>query len=230
MFGYTAEEVVCKPVTILIPADRQNEERKILERIGRGEHVEHYETVRERKDGSLVAISDTVSPIKNIEGRIVGASKIARDITERKRAEARKKILMAELTHMNRIATAGLLSASIAHEVNQPLASIAFNAETARLLLAYEKPDIDEARDALDEIETASHRAHRIIANIRSMLRKEAADKSKVDINKVIWTIMDLVFADMRKHQIELKMELNDQVPSVLANHVQIQQVILTWS
>jgi PAS domain S-box-containing protein len=125
LFGYTAEEAVGKPVTILIPPDRQQEERTILEQIGRGERIEHYETVPQRKDGSLIAISLTISPIKDVEGRIVGASKIARDITERKQAEARENMLMAELTHMNRVATAGMLSASIAHEVSHPLASIA---------------------------------------------------------------------------------------------------------
>ena len=93
MFGYTAEEAVGQSVTILIPPDRQHEERTILERIGRGERIEHYETVRQRKDGSLIAISLTVSPIKNLEGRIIGASEIARDITERKHAEARENML-----------------------------------------------------------------------------------------------------------------------------------------
>jgi len=190
MFGYTAEEAVGQSVTILIPPDRQHEERTILERIGRGERIEHYETVRQRKDGSLIAISLTVSPIKNVEGRIVGASKIARDLTERKDAEARENMLMAELTHMNRVAAAGVLSASIAHEVNQPLLSIAVNAETVRLLLASEKPDIDEARDALDEIVTASHRASQIITDLKSMFRKETGDKFEVDINRVIRTVM----------------------------------------
>jgi len=87
IFGYTADEVIGKPVTILIPADQVNEEPSILARIRAGERVEHYETVRARKDGSLVEISLTVSPIKDGAGTIIGASKIARDISERKRAE-----------------------------------------------------------------------------------------------------------------------------------------------
>ena len=227
MFGYTAEEAVGQSVTILIPPDRQHEERTILERIGRGERIEHYETVRQRKDGSLIAISLTVSPIKNVEGRIVGASKIARDLTERKDAEARENMLMAELTHMNRVAAAGVLSASIAHEVNQPLLSIAVNAETVRLLLASEKPDIDEARDALDEIVTASHRASQIITDLKSMFRKETGDKFEVDINRVIRTVMGLVSADLQKHDIELKLELTNRLPSILSSHVELQQVIL---
>jgi PAS domain S-box-containing protein len=89
LFGYKSEEVVGKPITILIPLNRQHEEPKILTRIRRGERVDHYETVRRRKDGTLVDISLTVSPVKDDRGRISGASKIARDITERKRSEAR---------------------------------------------------------------------------------------------------------------------------------------------
>ena len=88
LFGYTAEEAIGKPSTLLIPPDRIDEEPGILERAGRGESVEHYETVRQRKNGSLLDISLTVSPIRDADGRIVGAAKIARDITDRKRAEA----------------------------------------------------------------------------------------------------------------------------------------------
>ncbi len=99
IFGYTAEEVIGKPVTILIPPDRHEEEPTILERIRRGERIEHYETVRIRKDGSRVDISLTVSPVKNAEGKIIGASKIARDITERKRNEAQIAILAREAEH-----------------------------------------------------------------------------------------------------------------------------------
>jgi PAS domain S-box-containing protein len=99
LFGYRADEVIGKSITILIPLDRLDEESEILERIGRGARIDHYETLRRRKDGSLVEISLTVSPIKNAEGRIVGASKIARDITERRRSQERQQLLIAEIKH-----------------------------------------------------------------------------------------------------------------------------------
>ena len=99
LFGYTTEEVFGRPVTLLIPADRPDEEPMILERIRRGEKIDHYETVRQRKDGSLVDVSLTVSPIKSKEGQIIGASKIGRDITERKRAQARQELLLREMNH-----------------------------------------------------------------------------------------------------------------------------------
>src|ERR1700683_233836 len=82
IFGYAAEEAIGRPITIVIPHDRHDEERAILTRIRRGERIEHFETVRQRKHGSLIFVSLTVSPVKNAEGKIVGASKIVRDITE----------------------------------------------------------------------------------------------------------------------------------------------------
>ena len=99
LFGYTPGEVIGRPVSILAAPDRENEMPAILARIGRGEKVDRYETVRRRKDGSLVDISLTVSPIRDETGRIAGASKIARDITERKRVEERQQMLTAELSH-----------------------------------------------------------------------------------------------------------------------------------
>ena len=99
LFGYTAEEVIGRPISILAPPDRENEMPANLERIRRGEKVDRYETVRRRKDGSLVDISLTVSPIRDATGRIVGASKIARDITARKQVEERQRMLTAELSH-----------------------------------------------------------------------------------------------------------------------------------
>jgi len=226
LFGYSAEEAVGQPIAMLIHEDRYNEERKILERIGRGERVEHYETVRKRKDGSSIFISLTTSPVKNSEGRIVGASKVARDITDRKHAEAREKMLMAELTHMNRVATVGEVSASIAHEINQPLTVISLDAEAVRLSLSSMKLD-DDLIATLDNLVSASHRASEIIRNIKSMFRKDAGDKSDVDINEMIRSVVSLVEADLRKHHVNLKMELDEPLPRILANGIQIQQVIL---
>jgi PAS domain S-box-containing protein len=103
IFGYSAEEVIGKPIVILIPPDHQDEEPHILSRIRRGERIEHYETVRVRKDGTLVDISLTVSPIRGADGKIMGASKIARDISERKRAEAQLREQREVIETVNRV-------------------------------------------------------------------------------------------------------------------------------
>jgi PAS domain S-box-containing protein len=99
LFGYTADEAIGRPVTMLIPPERIDEEPGIIARIRRGERIEHYDTVRRRKDGSPIDISLTVSPIKDSDGTIIGASKIARDITDRKRAEQRQHLLVGEVKH-----------------------------------------------------------------------------------------------------------------------------------
>ena len=102
IFGYSAEETIGRPVTILIPPERHSEEEAILERLRRGERIDHFETVRIRKDGSPVDISLTISPIRNAQGRITGASKIARDISERKQSEAKIELLAREAEHRTR--------------------------------------------------------------------------------------------------------------------------------
>jgi PAS domain S-box-containing protein len=108
LFGYMAEEAIGKPVTMLIPEDRLDEEPGILRRIRNGERIDHYETVRRRRDGSMIDISITVSPVRDADGKVIGASKIARDISETKRARDQQKLLLGEMKHRvkNSMATA----------------------------------------------------------------------------------------------------------------------------
>jgi PAS domain S-box-containing protein len=101
-FNYTAEEAIGQPITMIIPQDRLEEEREILTRIRRGKRIDHFETVRQRKHGGVVSISLTVSPVKNAEGKIVGASKIARDITEQKRNQEHISVLAREAEHRSK--------------------------------------------------------------------------------------------------------------------------------
>jgi PAS domain S-box-containing protein len=122
LFGYTSDEAVGKPVTILIPPDRLEEEVNILRRLRRGERVDHFETIRRRKDGSLRHISLTISPVKDAQDRIIGVSKIARDITERKRAEEaihelndRLAAELAAMSRMQRLSTRLLQADDFAH-------------------------------------------------------------------------------------------------------------------
>jgi PAS domain S-box-containing protein len=110
VFGYAAEEAIGQPITIVIPKDRQDEERVILTRIRRGERIDHFETVRQRKDGSLIVVSLTVSPVRNANGAIVGASKIARDISEAKRTHERIATLAREAEHRSANLLANVLA------------------------------------------------------------------------------------------------------------------------
>lgn len=122
LFGYSATEAVGKPVTMLIPEDRLDEEPAILARIHAGERVDHFETIRRRKDGTLLDISLTISPIRNSDGRIIGASKIARDISGRKRAAEHQDLLLREMHHRvkNLFAITGSIIALAARTAQTP--------------------------------------------------------------------------------------------------------------
>ncbi len=126
MFGYRAEEVIGRSIRLIIPSDRQNEEDYVLSRIRRGLRVDHFETVRQRKDGSFLNISLTVSPIRDAQGAIIGASKIARDITDKKRLEREREQLLAQehtaLVRLNEALKArDQFIAVAAHELRNPL-------------------------------------------------------------------------------------------------------------
>lgn len=119
IFGYSAAETVGQPITMLIPADHIDEEPRILARIRAGQHVDHYETIRKRKDGVLVPISLTVSPLRTPDGRIIGASKIARDITENKRHQEQQALLLREMRHRikNTLSTVQSIAAQTLTEI-----------------------------------------------------------------------------------------------------------------
>jgi signal transduction histidine kinase len=143
-------------------------------------------------------------------------------------AEVLARNSMAELTHMNRVATVGEFSASIAHEVNQPLTGIVTRASAGRRWLGGAKPDIEKARAAFDQIEAAGHRASEIIKNLRSIFKRDhPQDKSLVDVNKLVWTVLELVRVDLQKHRIDVEPRFDHRIPPVLVNEVQLEQVVL---
>jgi PAS domain S-box-containing protein len=130
LFGWTSEEAVGRSIRLIIPPDRQHEEDEVLRRIRRGEPVEHFETVRVRKDGSPIHISVTTSPVRNLAGQVIGASKIARDITDRKRAEAEQAVWL-ERERLARVAAEAATRskdqflAMLSHELRNPIGTIA---------------------------------------------------------------------------------------------------------
>jgi PAS domain S-box-containing protein len=167
LFGYTAEEAIGRPITILIPPDRLHEEAMILGRIGRGERVERYETVRRRKDGSLAEVSVTVSPLFGDDGRGIGASKIARDITDRKRAQEQKDLLLREMSHRvrNLFTLADGLVALSARSARTPEDLAQAAGERLRALSrAHELtlPDLGRGRERVDRSTTLHALLHAI--------------------------------------------------------------------
>ena len=243
IFGYTQQEAIGRPVTMLIPPAQSDEEHVIIERIRRGERVDHYETVRRRKDGSTVNISLTVSPIVDARGQIVGASKIARDITDRKRVEEERRDLEkreramaiattvhemeADLARVARTLTIGELATSIAHEVNQPLAGIVTNAEACLRWLDGNAPNLPEAQASLALIIRDGNRASEVIHRIRQFLKKDSSLSGEIDINEVIQDAVALAKPEVLRSKVVIRMELSSDLPHVWADHIQLQQVML---
>jgi C4-dicarboxylate-specific signal transduction histidine kinase len=153
----------------------------------------------------------------------------ARDELEMKVMERTAELqrAMAELAQMNRLATAGILLASIAHEINQPLTGIVVQASAARQWLTLREPRIEKARDALDQIESDGLRAGEIITSLRGMFKKETQARKPIDINKLIFAVLAIVRHELQKHGVELRTELDESLPDLEGDRVQLQQVVL---
>jgi len=174
LFGYAAEETLGRSIRMLVPADRQDEENEVLRRIRIGERVDHFETIRRRRDGTFVDISLTVSPIHDATGRVVGASKIARDITDRKVSEA---ILAESMELKNQFLSL------VSHELRTPISIILGNGHLLRRRGDTLTP---EDRDqALVDLTSQAERLQLIIENLLTLTRAEAREDLELDYVKV---------------------------------------------
>jgi signal transduction histidine kinase len=145
----------------------------------------------------------------------------------RHRAERTARESLSELTQMNRMATAGELSAAIAHEIKQPLTGIVTMANAALRWLSRESPDIGRARDAINKVVESGHHASDVVTNVRNLFGKDTQEKVPTDVNKLIRSVLAVIYIDLRKHSIESQVNLTEPLPSVVGNEVQLQQVIL---
>jgi len=230
IYGYTAAETIGKPVTMLLPPDRWNEEPRILEFIRRGDRIDHYETIRRRKDGTDIDISLTVSPILNHVGDVIGASKTSRDITWRKRAEEEREQLLAserdsrsEAEEANRLKDEFL--ATISHELRSPLNAIL---GWARLL---REPDMrwDQMERALETIERNAQAQARLIEDLLDVSRivsgKLSIQMRPVTLNSTVQgAVADLRLAAETKG-IDLRL-IEDEEIKLIGDADRLQQVV----
>jgi PAS domain S-box-containing protein len=227
LFGYAAQEAVGENITLIIPPERRDEERTIVEQLARGDRVDHFETVRMRKDGSLLDVSLTISPMKDASGRVVGASKLARDITERKRAEEALRQAQMDLTHASRLSTMGEFTASLAHEVKQPIAAAVTDANTCVRWMTCDEPDLKEAREAAWRIVKDAKRATEIINRVCLLFQKGTPQRELVDVNEVAREMIVLLGNEAARHSISVRTELAEDLPRVIGDRVQLQQVLM---
>ena len=217
LFGYSANEAIGQPVTMLMPPERVNEEPGILERIRRGEKIDHYETVRRRKDGRLFDISLTVSPVFDGQGRIVGASKIARDISERKQAE--QALRDADRKKDEFLAT-------LAHELRNPLAPILSSVELLHRV-GSPSPDAVRARGA---IQRQVNHLTRLVDDLLNVSRissgKLTLRKEPVDLAAIIHAAVETCQPVVERFKHELTVTLPPQPVWVNGDSVRLAQVV----
>jgi len=227
LYGYSASEIIGQPVSTLAPADQQEEIAEIMKKIGRGESVDHLETVRLTKDGRRIDVSLTVSPIKDAHRKFVGAATIARDMTASKKAEAEAIEQRAELAHLSRVTMLGELSGSLAHELNQPLTAILSNAQAAQRFLAHDDIDRDELREILSDIVDQDKRAGEVIHRLRLLLKKGEVERQSLDVNSVVQEVLKLIRGDLANQSVTTLANLGSHLPNVQGDRVQLQQVLL---
>ena len=169
----------------------------------------------------------TYSPLRPDSERVEAALAVTRDLTDRVRASEALQETQAELAHVTRVMTLGELTASIAHEVNQPLAAIVADANASLNWLAASPPALGSVREALDAIVKDGHRAADVIQRIRQLATKTSPQKARLDVNDVIRDVVPLIGTEVRAHDVSLRIDLAPELPPVLADRIQLQQVLI---
>jgi PAS domain S-box len=222
IFGYTAEEMIGQSISKLFPPDRLDEETRIVARLQQGGRVDHFETKRRRKDGELIDVSLTISPIRNAEGVVVGASKIARDITEQKRAQQRLAEANEELQRANQIKAEFLTTLS--HELRTPL-----NAILGWVQILKDEPKAQDVAQAVPIIERNVRVQSQLIEDLLDISRIEAGkiklDIQQIDLAALVAAGIESVRPGAEAKQIRLTSAFSNVFGTVIGDKDRLQQI-----
>lgn len=224
LFGYSAEEMVGRPMLTIIPEDRHGEEPVILRRIRNGERIEHYETIRRRKDGTLVMVSLSVSPIRDSDGRIVGASKIARDITQQKQAETALREAKDAAEAANRSKDHFL--AMLSHELRTPLNPVLMTASALEDDPAQPAPLRADMAMIRRNIELETNLIDDLLDLSRITSGKLALHVRPLDVNDAVRQVEAICGQQIQGKNIRLDLDLADDAGLVRADPARLQQVL----
>lgn len=223
IFGYTAEEAIGKSITMLFPPDRIDEEVTFIAKIKHGERVDHYETFRRRKDGGTFPVSLTISPIVGRDGRIIGASKIVRDISERHQAHAKLQEVQSRLYHISRLNTVSHMVSGLAHEINQPLSAIYNYLSGAEILLS-ERTD-NASIGLIAKAREQTERAAEVVKRLRNFLSRGEIELKSESLSQLVKETSELALPSVNDAEVLIQLDAN--LDSVLIDRIQVQQVLL---
>ncbi|MEO8370450.1 MAG: PAS domain S-box protein [Candidatus Solibacter sp.] len=215
LYGYTAQEAVGKPISLMLPDGRQNEEKEIIERIRHGVRVKHFESVHLHKDGRQIPVALTVSPIRDTQGVVTGVSHIARDVSERKQFEE-------QLLATQKRESLGVLAGGLAHDFNNLLTGVMGNASLALEDLGPEHP----ARARLNDVLVASERAALLVRQMLAYAGKGRFVVEPLDLSEQIREIVPLIRTSVPA-QVRLELQLSASLPLVQADAAQMQQLLM---
>ena len=225
--GYQAAEIIGQHFSLFYSQkdlERGKPQTQLLRAADEGRSED--EGWRVRKDGTRFWANTIITPLHDRKGKLIGFSKITRDLSERKQAENAAQEARSELARMARVTAAGELTASIAHEMNQPLAAIVNNANACNRMLAQQSPDMEELRQAIADIAQSATRASEIVSHIRAFF-KTSQDKAQIDLNQIIHEVLSLTVAEAERNRVSVQTELGGELPRVLGVRVELQQVVL---
>jgi PAS domain S-box-containing protein len=212
IFGYTAEEIIGQSILRLIPEELRHEEEMILSKLRSGERIDHYETTRIRKGGERFEISVTISPIRDSKGHIIGASKTARDISDRKKIEQ-------VLIQSEKLAANGRMAATVAHEINNPLESV-----VNLVFLARTSGSINKARVYLQTAEKELERVAHIVRQTLGYYRETAAPV-RVDLREVMEDVLTVYQTKLNVYKIAVDCRFDNHRP-IVVNKGELVQVL----
>jgi PAS domain S-box-containing protein len=229
LFGYKRDDLLGQEVEILVPnrlRGRHPQYRKEFFAQPRVRPMgEGLRLFGRRKDGTDFPVEISLSPLETEEGTLVSGA--VRDITERTRAEEALRQAKADLAHSNRVTTMGELTASLAHEIKQPIAAAITNANTCLRWLSRDQPDLEEVRAAASRIVQDGRRAGEIVNQVRLLFQKDTLKRELVDLNEIIREMLLLLHGEATKFAVLVRTELAADLPQVMGDRVQLQQVLM---